>query len=261
MMLPNFDSLRAGGADCPSDIRIEALHAGELTDLERTRLLAHTTDCGSCAARLAEYRAGFDAQPGADPVRMLAAIRAAAPAARRGPDVRRRIGWALGLAFTVSLVVAVVPRDDAATPPQNVVTPAAATRTKGGLGLRVFRWKGDRAAETASGDAFRAGDRLRFVVDLPTHGQVNIIGVEPSGRHYVAWPVSSVPAETRLGPATQLPLDGAVRLDDTVGTETLYLVQCSGSEGPERCTTGGEVRVPTCPPQCAMTPFVLEKVR
>jgi hypothetical protein len=134
------------------------------------------------------------------------------------------------------------------------------TREKGGAILHVFRQVGESAREAQSGDSFSPGDRLRFVVDLPVRAQLTVIGIEPNGTLYVAWPQDrAVPRIYAAGSGIALP--GAVIVDESVGKETLYLVSCSPPQAdPDSlCTSGGAGAVPQCRSGCALSAFVLHK--
>jgi hypothetical protein len=252
MSAPDFTSLREGRAECPSDLALDRLHAGELPESEAAALQAHIEGCAECAKRLATRRAGFAAFAEADPVRMLAAI-------RRGvdepPGFLERFARPLRFAFAPIAAVAaaaglllVVSGPDDET-----------TREKGTLALHVYRFTAGGSEAVVSGERFYAGDRLRFVVDLPRAGYASVLGVEPDGELYTAWPrggqgTASLPA----GAGQQLP--GAVSLDESAGREMLYLVVCRSDVAPLRCASRGPGAEPTCPEGCTMTPFAMEKV-
>jgi hypothetical protein len=223
-------------------------------------------------------RQGFASFPDVDERRMLAAIRsglAAAEEAERDTGWwQRLLGWlrvprqlALfggALCAAAVLLVLVAPpgshRDPELGGPDSV-------RIKGGLALHVFRQRGDHAEEMASGDSFHAGDNLRFAVDLPAAARVSVVGIDAHGALYVAWPlVSSGPGgapgplpDTRrpAGRGQQLP--GAVTMDESLGDEAFYLVQCPPSEAPT-CQVQGSGRPPACPKGCALIGFPFRKV-
>src|SRR6185312_14067255 len=127
-----------------------------------------------CGERVAARRRGFAAFPEADPRKMLSAIRRGADAGRGWAGWRRRAAWAAPL-VAAGLVAVVVARWRAPAAPLG-------TRAKGALALHVFRQVGDGAERLVSGGKARAGDRLRFAVDLPRAGRVSIVGVERSGK-------------------------------------------------------------------------------
>jgi hypothetical protein len=129
-------------------------------------------------------------------------------------------------------------------------------RTKGGPQLRVFRQAQDLVREMISGDRFKSGDRLRFAVDLQARSRVQIIGIEQSGRLYSVWPTTEA-ALLPAGKAQSVP--AAVELDESSGTETLYLVACPPEQTQPACATRGAAAAPLCQPGCVTNPFVLSK--
>lgn len=248
-------TLRAGRPDCPSDFALDRLHAGELPPEEANKLERHVAGCADCGARMAERRAGFSALEGVDPRAMLARIRTGLEAPERAPLSSRLVRWVRRLlgpaAVLATAAIAFLVINGRQIEP-------GGTRMKGSLALHVFRLQGERSAETSSGDTFAPGDRLRFVVDLPTEGHVAVLGVEASGALYTAWPLDpELPTRMRAGKGLELP--GAVALDEQPGRETLYLVLCPPESGPPSCTSAGPGVKPTCPAGCQSSPFVLEK--
>ena len=275
--------LRQGRADCPSDLALDRLHAGELPSAESQRLTAHVEACPSCPARLAMRQAGFGALPEVDPRPLLSTIRrrlhesAAVPAGRRW---LRQLGmfFAPMAAATAALFVLLVvrkgpPEHPSGTPPTAGEPGTDVVRAKGGLGLHVYRYRDGHSdsppagpaeqatggQEALSGERFAPGDRLRFVVDLPTSGQVSIVGIEAAGGLYLAWPSpgSTEPTLRPAGKGQELP--GAVALDSSPGRETLYLVHCPQASTPPQCTSQGAKERPQCGTGCAMVSFVIDK--
>jgi hypothetical protein len=250
---PDFSTLRAGRAECPSDFTLDRLHTGELPAEQSQAAERHVAGCADCGARMAERRAGFDAIPGVDPRVMLGRIRtgldrpASLPERLRG-GVRRLLA-PLAVVATAAIALVVVTRGD--------VEPVE-TRMKGALALHVYRLAGERAEEMVSGGAFSPGDRLRFAVDLPAEGHVTVLGVEASGALYTAWPLDAETA-TRFDKGKGIELSGAVSLDAQPGRETLYLVHCPTQVGPPRCTSQGADAAPACPAGCVSSAFVMEK--
>ncbi len=259
--------LREGRPGCPSDLALDEWVAGEARVAEPAALEAHVAACARCAERVAERRAGFAAFPETDPQRLLAGARralaergrAAAQAGRRA-GTGRRWAWLAPLAAgcaaaAVVLVVALRPGAPPAAPPGG-----GALRTKGGLELRVFRLGPRGSEERLSGDRFRAGDRLRFVVDLPRAGLVAVLGVDRGGALYTAWPqAGATPAEARREAGQRQELPGAVALDAAPGPETLWLVHCPKAPGPAACAARGPDAPPVCPSGCVLRRFVLDK--
>ncbi|QRN99376.1 hypothetical protein JRI60_10305 [Archangium violaceum] len=250
---PDFGALRTGRPDCPSDFTLDRLHAGELPKEDTLKAERHVAGCVECGARMTERRAGFGAIEGVDPRVMLARIRTGLD--KPAPLPERLLGWlrqrsAPFAAAAAAAVVLLVVSTQQVRPPEN--------RAKGSLALHVFRFAGDHSEETVSGGAFKPGDRLRFVVDLPAEGHVTVLGVESSGALYTAWPFEPG-VQTRFAEGTGIALPGAVSLDEKPGRETLYLVHCPVEVGPPNCTSQGAIAAPVCPAGCVTTPFILVK--
>jgi hypothetical protein len=254
MRLPDFDTLRASGPECPSDFALDRFVAGELKKEDAAKLEAHAAGCELCTNRLEEGRAGFDAIPQIDPRRMLARIRAGASDPARDSAGERVMSWLRRLLAPMALAGAAAALFLVARKPAEITT----TRLKGGPVLHVYRQVGDHSEEAISGARFQRGDRLRFAVDLPAAGALRIVGVEASGTLYTAWPMEQgTRSEQKAGVGVELP--GAVELDATVGRETLYAVLCTSAGDLAQCRSQGPATAPSCPAGCAMTPFTLEK--
>lgn len=255
--------LAAGQPGCPSDLTLDRLHAGELGDAQAASLRQHISQCAVCPDRMTARQAGFAALSDVDERKLLAGIRRKldeSPATLHS----RVLGWlrrrsaplsvAAGLAAVAVLLLARSP-----TVPGPDIGPDS-TREKGGLSISVFRWVDGRAQQAISGDHFVTGDRIRFVIDLPSAGQVAVLGVEPQGGLYVAWPTDGGDAQRPAGKQQELP--GAVELDGSSGKETLYLVLCP-STAPAPAVACKAARdgsaAPDCPRGCQRTPFVLHK--
>jgi hypothetical protein len=254
MSPPDFDKLRTGRPDCPSDLTLDRLHTGELPREKAVEAERHVAGCADCGARMAERRAGFGAIEGVDPRVMLARIRTGLD--RPAPLPERLSGWVrrlfapLAVAAVAAVALVVVTQQQQQQPEE--------TRMKGALGLHVFRLVGDHSEEMVSGSVFAPGDRLRFAVDLPAEGHVMVLGVEPAGALYTAWPLEPG-VQTRIAEGNGIELSGAVSLDAQPGRETLYLVQCPVEVGPPDCTSGGADAAPVCPAGCVSTPFIMVK--
>lgn len=266
----SLQNLREGKAECPSDLQLDRLHAGELSTESAQRLHAHIADCGVCPARMESRRSGFAQFSEVDTRPLLAGIRRGIATAEERSQVSswwRRIGLVLapltvgaGALALVFLVGRGGPSGTTATPGGPDPGGPEVTRLKGGLSLRVYRQAGERSEAMLSGDRFAPGDRIRFVVDLPLPGGAAILGVESDGDLYVAWPDQAAPAGTsnrQAGSNQELP--GAVSLDNSPGKETLYLVHCPDTTGVPHCTSRGANQRPACPSGCAMVPFVINK--
>lgn len=260
-----LEALRGRAAECPSNTDLDQLHTGELDPRDAAEVERHVAGCPDCQARMATRRAGFAAIPDVDPGRLLAGIRRRAQGEERARERSRprRAAYVFApLAAAAALsVVFLGKRTQAPSSPDE----GAGVREKGARALYVYKLIGGRAERTVSGERFKSGDPLRFVVDLPAPGHISIFGVEASGAIYVAWPRSGEVSTLRAA-GKQQELPGAAVLDDSGGRETLYLVHCPVKVGPPAaaCQLKGEHKPaapPSCPSDCVLTPFVLNKSR
>ena len=270
----DFARLREGEAGCPSDLVLDRLHAGELPEAESRQITVHVEGCATCPGRMAARQEGFAGFPEVDPRPLLSAIRRRLHESAPEPVGRRWLRQ-LGLIFapvaavTAALAVFMLVRHggtpSGSTPPGGEDSAPYENRVKGALGLYVYRLSDGKTPQvqgTVSGDRFAPGDRLRFVVDLPSSGQVQIVGVESDGDLYVAWPgpgSDSVRTFRPAGKSQELP--GAVALDTSPGRETLYLVHCAAASTPPSCTSQGVAKPPQCPPGCRLVPYLIDKVK
>jgi hypothetical protein len=237
----DFSGLREGKADCPSDLLLDRFAVDALKDDAQRQVSAHVQACEICAGRMAARREGFAAFPDLDERKLLSAI-------RRRTDEE-------GVAEPQAPVAT-----DAAWRPDTTNSPDS-VRLKGGLALHVYRQRGDGAEELLSGDRCRPCDRLRFAVDLPKDGQISVIGIDQRGELYTAWPLAaeSHAVATKLPQGRGQELPGAVTLDESLGTETLYLVHCPQAQAAPGCKSAGPSAEPSCPSGCSLVPFVLQK--
>lgn len=236
MTHPTDHPLSRDGANVPSDLELDRLHLGELDAAEEADVRQRLAADPHGEERMHLRTAGFAAFSNLDPDKMVASIhrRVVAEAAEaestRRPGLAERFsawlrtGWGpalVGAAAAVAVVVATGVGDSGPDPGHDTVL------TKGSVKLNVYRAKQDapEGAPVISGDVFAAGDSLSFAVDAPAAGHVMIVGVEPSGATYAAYPLGATDAAaTAAGPQT---IPGAVALPDSFGgDEWLHLVWC-----------------------------------
>jgi hypothetical protein len=208
----------------PSEIALDRLVAGELPVAAKETVLSHAALCRSCADKISERGRGFGAFPETDERKLLAAIHRGAGARRSKSRLRAVLAFLLSAGALCAVFLIPRPSEEG-------------VRAKGGLSLRVFRLHDGHAEEVRSGERFAAGDRLRFVVDLPSEGFVRVLDVEEHGGVSVAWPLQQG-VSGRLPAGSEVPLEGAVQLDQSAGRETLYLVHCPLSTGEPVCARG-----------------------
>jgi hypothetical protein len=164
-------------------------------------IAGHIEDCDRCrgvVAQLTHERERLLARlPAATFVAQVARRREAG--ARRAR--RRWLAWGSGvgaLAVAAASVLLILRSE----------LPVTGARLKG-IGVEVFRRRGERVEPLASDGRVRAGDGLRLSVTLPAADEVSVSFVDAQGR------VDAFPGAERLAlPAGEHLLPGAVVVDD-----------------------------------------------
>ena len=269
----DLDAMLSRGEACPSEFTLDQWLAGELLGARAAEIKAHCDGCAECAAYGATHARGVAAIPGLDADAMFARIlsgaesRAAAAAAERAPApspslldrlralfVLPQLGWVAAAGAAAGALVFAL-RSPLPTAP---VEGDPGLRVKGSLALEVVRKTPQGAQVMVSGDVFRPDDEIRFVITTPTAGRVAVVGIEPSGALYPAWPLPGHAADPVRPAGEAQPLEGAVQLDGTPGRETLYLVLCPADTEPA-CVSAGANQPPRCAAGCRTQPFVVQK--
>jgi hypothetical protein len=240
--MTDFHLLRDGKPECPSDLLLDRVHTGEQID---AHFAEHIEKCAVCTERMQAREAGWHAS--VDAQRLFERAHRAIPPSVEARERRPARGM-VAIACFASVAAALflwlrVPSPD----PYYV-------RGKGTAVLHVFRQTTGGSEELVSGASVRPGDRLRFAVDAASAGYVTILGREASRKVYRAWPLNA-DAGAWQDAGTAIELSGAVELDQSLGSETLYLVHCSGARSSCTPTTEGL----HCPDDCGQTAFVLKK--
>lgn len=199
---------------CPSEAVLEAYELGETIDQKQRD---HVRACALCEAKLKERRSAFDAL---GEVAIVRAIHRAVPAQETAPAKTR---WLPKLIGVLSCAAAASVAFFVLRPPQ----PEIVVRTKGTVGFDVLVERNGVVRRAVPNEELRAGDHLRFEVDLTEEAHVMIVGVEANGALYNAFPATtSVAVSREMAKGQDQVLPGAVELDETLGKESLYLVSC-----------------------------------
>lgn len=262
----DLESLLTRAPEHPSELALDEWIAGLLSATRAAEVEAHCAGCPACLAFVAERREGLAAEPSLDADAIFARIRASAeaadaPAPAGRPTLRARLAKLFdlrgaGLVLVGAAAAVVVMLAIRAPDPAGLGGPVV--RAKGTLALEVARKTEGGVQPMVSGDVFRPDDALRFIVTLPTRGQIMIVGVEADGTIYPAWPLAGHGANPVLPAGEAQALDGAVRLDGKPGVETFYLVHCPEKVYPN-CASQGPGAAPLCPDACRAAPFVVKK--
>jgi hypothetical protein len=195
---------------CISDLTFHALASGELTLAPEQA--AHLGSCPRCGARHAELDGTHRALSEGMPV--LAPWTDGPPVAQKRPPLAVRYAPVLALA-AAALLALWTGRGG----------PAGDTRGKGAVALDWYVRRGTQVLPSDAVPAARSGDVLRFVVTSPERPFVAVYAATDDGLS-VYFPPSAEAARLPDG-AREVPLDGAVELDDASGDERLVAVFCA----------------------------------
>jgi hypothetical protein len=204
-------------AECPSELRLDRLLAGELLAADRDTVERHLVGCARCTVRRRrrqeEKRLFGDtwSPPGQAP--------GAAFAHRRSASVGR---W-MGVAAVAAAILLV------AVPLLRGTRPAETTTAKGQLWLRFFVRDGASGAVRPGtpNEPVHPGDALRFAIDRRIVGNryVAVVARDASGKVTVYFPEPGGAAAPAPATADGL-LPYSILLDDTLGPEVLQALLC-----------------------------------
>ena len=202
-------------ADCASDLQLDKLLAGELTDPEANKLRSHLASCEPCGQRQLELERQASAflQRFPEPPRV---------ARKPKPPQRRWLaagGAALAMAAGLALWLALPARE-------------ALVRSKGSARLGFYVKRGAAVTRGLDGQSVRPGDQLRFVITTAEPRHVAILGQDSSGQAYVYHP--KLGRSAPVGAVRELALPSSVELDDLLGSETIWAVFCDAPFDPDR---------------------------
>ncbi len=202
---------------CPSELQLDLLNMGSL-DSEQAGLVAPKVEnCDGCLARMELRKKGLAAFPEVDREALKRRLQRSLPANdTKGPPVMS-MAIVVGLVCAAAAAVVLVPKEQSASD---------GIRSKGSS-LRVYREHNGEVAEAIDGDTFLAGDRVRFSVKAAAKRQIMILGLEIPQKVSVYYPPPPQTGSRELKAPGLLP--GAIRLNDFVGEEWLFLVDCSSA--------------------------------
>lgn len=179
---------------------------------ERAQVDEHVAGCADCARLLERYR---------EPVALPALPPLGAP--QEGVDPLEPANDPSGVApwKLVSAALAV-----AAAVLFGVFLPDEFQSRGGQLELEVYRHDGASGEQLSEGDVVHPGDRLGFRLESGRGGHAMVLGQDEAGSIYPCWPQPEG-VSVQLDPMTEpTTLPTAVRLDDTLGTETIVAIVC-----------------------------------
>jgi hypothetical protein len=204
---------------CVSDLRFDALRAGELSAVEADDIAAHAQGCARCQARQRALALDTEAVstypiPFAISARLEPRVPDAPEASERALAPTRCTAWLGALALAAVVCFALIPRQDR----------ARGTRTKGGPSISFFVKRGNDVYESLPDEPVAPGDQLRFVVAPSGFAYVAVLSRSAAGQADVYFPQGTQAAPIESG-AARYPLQGAVELDDTLENELDHYVR------------------------------------
>lgn len=256
-MTTGVSTSRRPKPDCVSDLTLDALAAGELSDAESRACAAHLETCSTCSAR----RAALDA----DRARRGASLPALSTllAGQRGNGVtpiararRRRpiLAWsgpAFGLALAAAaLVFWVRPASD---------DDRGGVRTKGADTFGFYVKRGAEVWRGAEGEVVRRGDALQFTFTLAEPRYVAVLALDGAKKASAYWPADG--RMRLLGAGTDVLGNESAVLDGSSGQERLVGLFCASPVDVApilgRLATVGSVD--PLPPACQADVITLDK--
>ncbi|MEA2697442.1 MAG: hypothetical protein QOI66_1713 [Myxococcales bacterium] len=255
-------------AACLSELRLDRWVAGELNVPEREDVENHVRGCRRCAsrreARLMEKQRFHDTAPlmpfEARPAPTV--IEDAAFVSRKRPGFfgskRAVFGAGSGLAVALAAAFILVPWALAPCCGETV-------QVKGKGGHRVRFFVHDGAAGTVRegtfGETVHPGDRIRFAFNHDALGdrRVAVLSRDAAGKVSVYFPDGA--RQTAPPPPSADGLIGySVQLDETLGPETLYAVDCAGAVALEPMQTAlSRAFHPVWPTSCQVETIMIDK--
>lgn len=193
---------------CSGDLRLDALLADELGDVDKRALLEHLALCPRCRDRLAVIaceRSRFLASELATPPWL-----ATAPTRPRARWPWSTVASALVVAACALLVI--------------MSSDGPSERAKGGEQLSYFVKRGDRVQRGSAAEAVRPGDQLRFLYTMERPRFVAIASVDAARQTSIYFPPGD--RALRLEAGREVPLPSAVELDGTLGEERIFALFC-----------------------------------
>ncbi len=220
----------------PSAFEWDLYRAQELPKERRDELESLAARCENCQANLSMTQGGFAAFGiDADTLQQRIAEKI------EQPQTPKKRSWSkLNYAFS-TLAAAAAAVFLLKSGPEYI-------QSKGELRLRIFRARAEKVLEATEQTRFRKGDRLRFGVNLAPQRQLMILGLSKTQVPTVYYPSVGAKNSAPAQYAEDGALKGAISLDGSQDSETIYLVECplpftldqldsssDGLEAPSKC--------------------------
>jgi hypothetical protein len=222
--------------ECPSELKLDQLELGALSEAEAKELDAHMTDCSSCKAVMEQRALRASHMNTVDRQAMLSniveAVQISAVVSESSQSWWKRwTDWVqLAPARNFAMAGAAMAaclfflNTNTQEPTNNETIRIKGTQAPT---LHVYRERSGKVIQVMQDDVLKSGDRLRFSVAVAkANGEFMIVGVEATGTHFAYYPTGSDRSSKMTSVNEAAALDATVELDESKGREGIYMVWC-----------------------------------
>jgi hypothetical protein len=208
--------IRTRGAECVSDLQLDARFTGELEPEVAAQMDAHLEGCERCRVRMARLERARSAFLAPGPVFERPGPRRPSPSGLRRLRPRWLMPLSAGAALAAALALAFLPPRESGEP---------ALRSKGGERIGLFIKRGALVRRGASGAHVQPGDQLRFTYSTDVDRYLAIVSIDGAGKRSLYFPDGARAA--RVERADDQPLSSSIVLDDVLGRERVIALFCA----------------------------------
>jgi predicted anti-sigma-YlaC factor YlaD len=220
-------------ADCPTRFTIASLRAGDLPPTEAERVESHVARCEACRAVIDEINANvaeYESRADDHLANLMRRIEGEPDEAEVVPLAPRRRSRVVTVTIAVG-ALAVAAMLALVLVPTLIGTDETAGRDeilfKGSLAVEIVAKRGPDQFRVIDGTELRAGDAIRFVVDIGAAGWISVFSIDAAGRLSPFYPDTDPdgdPEPLRLDRAGSHELPGSIILDESRGHEEIVVV-------------------------------------
>lgn len=228
---------RRSGPTCLSDLALDQLALGELSDDRAAAARAHMVGCASCSEasmRIDEHHQRFAAE-----VDVPSAAARLSSELHASPTAPRAAWWRrlrpVVPAFAAAAIASIGLLAARPSPPPGTVGWGDQLRAKGAgfiLSAHVLENPEDSDARSSlyMGTPLQAGDRVGFRVTGDRAGYLTVVGVDLRSEVSLYYPPGQRPESVPAG--RDVALRSAVELDDAQGRELVIALRCAAPVPP-----------------------------
>ena len=203
---------------CPSELALDLLHVGALSEEERAQVTRKIAECTGCQHRIVLRDQG---PPGFATINTKAMVASIYDKVRSSKsESRPQWPWRMSGLAAAALFLLVVQN------PRFTEKEVSLDRIQAkGRKLHVFRQFNGQPERMESGSRFFSGDRVRFAITANGAFHVVIVSYEANGERSIYYPLSGE-YSAKLPAQLDGAMPGAIQLDSYQGIEWIYLVMC-----------------------------------